>query len=47
MGFDGIGLGAGATKAEVVEALLLSSLQSAGTQLNWDREYFQENLSEK
>ena len=39
-------LGAGATKAEIVEALLLSSLQAAGTQLNWHREFFQDNLAE-
>ena len=38
-------LGAGATKAEIVEALLLSSLQAAGTQLNWHREFFQDNLA--
>jgi AhpD family alkylhydroperoxidase len=40
-------LSAGATQPEVVEALLLSALQAAGTQLNWHREYFQENLAEK
>lgn len=31
-------LAAGASKEEVAEALLLSSLQAAGTQLNWNRE---------
>jgi AhpD family alkylhydroperoxidase len=33
-------LSAGATKEEISEALLLASLQSAGTQLNWNRELF-------
>ncbi|OGS21260.1 MAG: hypothetical protein A3J83_06715 [Elusimicrobia bacterium RIFOXYA2_FULL_40_6] len=37
-------LEAGATKAEISEALLLSSLQAAGTQLNWHREFFEEKL---
>ena len=37
---------AGATKQEVAEAILLSSLQAAGTQLNWNKEFFQEYLSE-
>ncbi|MCB4791575.1 MAG: carboxymuconolactone decarboxylase family protein [Elusimicrobia bacterium] len=40
-------IAAGATKQEVSEAILLSALQAAGTQLNWHKEYFQENLSEK
>ena len=40
-------LAAGATKAEVSEAILLSALQAAGTQLNWHRKYFDENLGEK
>ncbi|MFA5794188.1 MAG: carboxymuconolactone decarboxylase family protein [Candidatus Brocadiia bacterium] len=39
-------LAAGATKQEVTEALLLSALQAAGTQLNWDREFFREHLAE-
>jgi AhpD family alkylhydroperoxidase len=38
---------AGATKEEVTEAILLSSLQAAGTQLNWHKEYFQENLGDR
>jgi len=37
-------LAAGASKAEVSEALLLASLQSAGTQLNWNRELFEKYL---
>jgi AhpD family alkylhydroperoxidase len=40
-------LSAGATKAEVSEAILLSALQAAGTQLNWHKKYFDENLGEK
>lgn len=40
-------LAAGATKQEVAEAILLSSLQSAGTQLNWDKELFEKYLVEK
>lgn len=40
-------LSAGATKQEVSEAILLSSLQSAGTQLNWHKEFFEEQLVEK
>ena len=40
-------LASGATKQEVSEAILLSALQAAGTQLNWHKEYFQENLAEK
>ena len=38
---------AGATKQEVSEALLLSSLQAAGTQLNWHKEFFDEKLGDK
>jgi AhpD family alkylhydroperoxidase len=38
-------LAAGASKQEITEALLLSALQAASTQLNWDREFFRENLS--
>ena len=37
---------AGATKQEVSETILLSSLQAAGTQLNWHKEYFEEKLAE-
>jgi AhpD family alkylhydroperoxidase len=40
-------LSAGATKEEVSEAILLSALQAAGTQLNWHKKYFDETLSEK
>jgi AhpD family alkylhydroperoxidase len=40
-------LSAGATKQEVAEAILLSSLQAAGTQLNWDKEVFEKYLVEK
>jgi len=40
-------LSAGATKQEVAEAILLSSLQAAGTQLNWHKEFFEETLAEK
>lgn len=39
-------LKAGATKAEVSEALLLSSLQAAGTQLNWQKEMFEKYLGD-
>ena len=37
---------AGATKAEVSEALLLASLQSAGTQLNWNKDIFEKYLGD-
>jgi AhpD family alkylhydroperoxidase len=37
---------AGATKEEISEALLLASLQSAGTQLNWNKELFEEYFEE-
>jgi AhpD family alkylhydroperoxidase len=37
---------AGATKQEVSEAILLSALQAAGTQLNWHKEFFDETLGE-
>ena len=40
-------IAAGATKQEISEAILLSSLQAAGTQLNWHKEYFEENLTEE
>jgi AhpD family alkylhydroperoxidase len=40
-------LAAGATKAEVSEAILLSALQAAGTQLNWHKKHFDEILGEK
>jgi len=39
-------LDAGATKQEVSEAILLSALQAAGTQLNWHKEFFEEKLAE-
>ena len=38
---------AGATKEEISEAILLSSLQAAGTQLNWHKDYFEEKLGDK
>ena len=38
-------LAAGATRQEVAEAILLSALQAAGTQLNWDKEFFQDTLT--
>lgn len=37
-------LEAGATKEEISEALLLASLQAAGTQLNWNKELFEKYL---
>ena len=37
-------LEAGATKQEVTEVLLITSMQSARTQLSWDGEFFQEYL---
>lgn len=37
-------LTAGATKEEIAEALLLASLQSAGTQLNWNKDLFEKYL---
>ncbi|MGA2526935.1 MAG: carboxymuconolactone decarboxylase family protein [Smithellaceae bacterium] len=40
-------LEAGATKQEIAEALLIASLQAAGTQLNWHKEFFEEYLVEK
>jgi AhpD family alkylhydroperoxidase len=40
-------LEAGATKQEIAEAILIASLQSAGTQLNWHRAFFEEYLVEK
>jgi len=40
-------IAAGATKQEISEALLLSALQAAGTQLNWHKEYFEETLAQK
>ena len=39
-------LAAGATKEEISEALLLASLQAAGTQLNWSKELFEKYLGE-
>lgn len=38
-------LEAGATKQEVSEAILLSALQAAGTQLNWHKEFFENELT--
>ena len=38
---------AGATKQEISEAILLSALQAAGTQLNWHKDFFDETLGEK
>ena len=40
-------LEAGATKQEVSEAILLSALQAAGTQLNWHKSFFDETLGDK
>lgn len=37
-------LAAGATKEEITEALLLSSLQAGMTQLNWNKESFEKYL---
>jgi AhpD family alkylhydroperoxidase len=37
-------LASGATKEEISEALLLASLQSAGTQLNWNKDLFEKYL---
>ena len=37
-------LAAGATKEEIAEAILLSSQQAAGTQLNWAEELFEKYL---
>ena len=37
---------AGATKEEISEALLLASLQSAATQLNWNNELFDKYLKD-
>ncbi len=37
-------LAAGATREEISEALLLTSLQAAGTQLNWNKELFEKYL---
>ena len=40
-------LKAGATKQEIAETILISALQAAGTQLNWNKELFEEHLAEK
>lgn len=40
-------IAAGATKQEISKVILLSSLQAAGTQLNWNKEFFEKNLSEE
>jgi AhpD family alkylhydroperoxidase len=37
-------IAAGATKQEISEALLITALQAAGTQLNWDLEDFENYL---
>ncbi|HUN55014.1 MAG TPA: carboxymuconolactone decarboxylase family protein [Smithella sp.] len=37
----------GATKEEISEALLLASLQAAGTQLYWNRDLFERYLGEE
>ena len=39
-------LEAGATREEIAETLLLASLQSAGTQLNWSKELFEKYLGD-
>jgi AhpD family alkylhydroperoxidase len=39
-------LKAGSTKEEIAEALLLASLQSAGTQLNWNKDLFEKYLGD-
>jgi len=39
-------IAAGATKEEISEALLLASLQSAATQLNWNNELFDKYLKD-
>ena len=39
-------LKSGATKAEISEAILLSALQAAGTQLNWQKEMFEKYLGD-
>jgi len=39
-------LAARATKEEIKEAILLAALQAAGTQLNWHKEFFENNLTE-
>ncbi|MFA6582718.1 MAG: carboxymuconolactone decarboxylase family protein [Elusimicrobiaceae bacterium] len=38
-------LAAGASKEEIKEAVLLSALQAAGTQLNWHKDFFEEQLA--
>ncbi len=37
-------LASGATKEEVTEALLISSVQAAATQMNWNKEAFEKYL---
>jgi AhpD family alkylhydroperoxidase len=39
-------LKAGATKREIADALLLASLQAAGTQLYWAKDMFEQHLGE-
>jgi AhpD family alkylhydroperoxidase len=38
-------LAAGATKQEITEALLITAVQSAATQVSWDSEVFEKYLS--
>jgi AhpD family alkylhydroperoxidase len=40
-------LEAGAAREEIAEAILLASLQTAGTQLNWNIELFEKYLGDK
>ena len=40
-------LAAGATKEELTEALLVGALQTAATQMNWDKATFERYLGEK
>ena len=37
-------LAAGASKDEITEALLIASVQSAATQMNWNKEMFEKYL---
>ena len=37
----------GATKQEIAEALLISSLQGAGTQLYWAKDIFEKHISSR
>lgn len=40
-------LASGATANEITDSLLLSSLVAASTQLFWDRDNFEKNISDK